>query len=144
MAKITDLMTDLKKERDGIWVTHPPSGLKCLIARQGNTKVAEARNRIMRDPNWRKTKSGQARDQEIISTLADIVAEFVLLDWEDLGDENNEPTPYSREKATKLLANPACHDFLKWVLDISDNEDYYRLEIEEEDKGNSSATSSGD
>lgn len=136
MAKMFDMMSDLEKETKGVWKICPMNGLRCLIARRGNSKFKEAKDRLKRDRNIKLSVDPESTEDDAKRLLVHIVAEFILLDWKDLVGLDDEPMPYSRENAEKLLRIPELHDFYDWVLQEAADMSNFKKEAEEEDKGN--------
>ncbi|MBB76531.1 MAG: hypothetical protein CMJ75_18660 [Planctomycetaceae bacterium] len=132
MAKLGDFATDLNKERDGIWFRYHGSDFECRIARIGNPNFEGAKRRALRDEKVRRAVEGGLTVKESKHALAPLVAEYILVDWRGLEDDDGNPLPYSIEKATEMLRDDRYRDVYDWVLNQANNGDFF-LATEAED-----------
>ena len=133
MADINQIMTDVKKENEGVW-TEFAIGIELLIARARNPKYQEClRNKT---ENVRVDLRKEDFDEkEFADILLQVRAETVLLGWKNI-EEDGQPVPYSKEKAMEYFRNPGLKDFYKFVVAVSENSDKYMKELVKDSEKN--------
>lgn len=134
MAKLSSIKTDTVKSENGVWVDYE-SGIRLKIARIGNPAFqsfvsSRQKNKI------RGIRSGSISSQEAEQITKEAVARHILLDWQNVEDEDGLPLRYSPEKSLEILSDPQLSDLYSFVLVTSNNSEIYRLEAQEEAKGN--------
>lgn len=106
--KLSAIKVDSARAEQGAWVGDIPDmgdlrlrvrGLRNADARRLRAKLLAA---VPRDQRANGRLSPAAADD----IDARVLAETILVDWQNLTDENDQPLPFSREKALDLLANP--------------------------------------
>jgi len=142
-TRLKEIKTDLKKEVEGIWDTYPGTDFRCRIARSGNQNFEQHSKRLRKNAKIKRAAAGELTDKESKLAIAPAVAEFVLLDWEGLEDDDGNQIPYSVTKAVELLSDRAMDDFYNWVLKTSNNGEKFKHDLEEESLGNSGPASTG-
>lgn len=130
--KFSNLVTDKTKETDGVWL-EPADGFRLKIARLGNTKYEEALNKAIK-PYLKQIRIGKPNVPEIEKATVKAIANYVLLDWEGLLDEKEQLIPYSPQKAEELLLE--SKDFQKLVLQLAQDSENFRRDLNEESAGN--------
>lgn len=138
MADLKSIKTDLNKASKGIWATYPGTDIRCLIARLKSTLIHAEMLKLRRAAKAKAALEGGLTTPEARKYMVPIVANHVLLDWENI-TENGQPIEHSREKALELLGLEELEDFYEWILTIASEGDLYRVEelVEEEETGNS-------
>jgi hypothetical protein len=140
--EIKSFKRDAKAAQDGRWVDDIPNmpgvrlkvrGLSCFAA----TSLRRAKERaVPRDGRERgaiKLKVEQRISREVLH-------EAILLDWDGLTDKD-QPFPYDFEAAGAMLKDPDYDIFagaVAWAAGIADTED---KEVEDDQSGNSEASS---
>lgn len=120
MKSIYDLFdTDTAAEVNGVWVNYGEYG-KFLIARSGGANTRYLANMLAKTKQYRKQLQVQANSPDVntITLMRNIniqlMAECVLLGWEDVIGKDGVPMPFSKEAALKLLNDlPDLYDGLQ-------------------------------
>jgi hypothetical protein len=122
---------DTKAEVEGVWHTLR-GGIRVRIARAGNPRASELTLKLIGEARERlRLPEGPLPGKEWDQILARVVAEAILLDWENVTNEADEPIPYSVEEGMKALLDPALHDFAREIDQLSGNRQHYALKQEE-------------
>lgn len=107
---LNDIKIDPARLEDGAWVGDLPNmgDLELKVRGVGNklyrTREAELLKKV---PRSKRGELDIADGDRITTTL---LLETVLLDWRGIVD-GDQPLPYSREMAEKLLTDPAWRNF---------------------------------
>lgn len=141
MAKLTTLKADASKESGGVWVEWE-HGVSLLVARLNNTGF-QAAIRELTTPHTKEIRSGKISDAKMEELSRKAMATHVLLDWKNIEDDDGAPLEYTPEMAFELLNDPGLRDLYQFVLTTANERELYRLEAEDESRGNSQAVSSG-
>jgi hypothetical protein len=129
--KITNFQWDGKKEIEGVWVDEA-EGLRLLIARENNPKYRKLQMSLMRkNARFLQNNRGEDKIEEI---QVGLIAETILLGWENLQEGDGSEIVYSKDKAYELLRS--YPDFREMVTAHAQNADLFRLEEREEQAGN--------
>lgn len=140
MASIGKFKTDKKREQEGVWVD-AGEGLKLKLARLGNPKY-EALMQQLGKPYRRQIRNNTIDVDVLRGLTARALARHVLLDWSDLQDEETgEDITYSQEKALELLKN--YRDFYDMVVELANDQQFFRDDYQAESMGNSENASNG-
>lgn len=142
MAKIGTMMSDSKKESDGVWLRYRDTDVKMRIARIGNPRFEAEQRRLKREAR-EQHDGGELSERQARDIIAPAVAEFIVLDWENLENEDGSKIPYSREKCVELLRNPELHDLYDWIVASASNRDNYAKSVARAAAKNSDASSTG-
>lgn len=118
-------------EDEGVWIDFG-AGMQLKVARLGNQKCQDLVARLQR-PHLKKMRKGNLSQVEIDEIMRKAISECVLLGWENLLDEKDNPIPYSTEKAFELLGTK---DFMSEVMGIAQDADNFRDEVQEDSLGN--------
>ena len=126
-----DFATDLTAEEKVVWVDYAED-VAFLIARANNKKY----NRLMTkafEKNKRlidaKTDASEAKAEEII---IDTAAQALLLGWRGNLMWQGQPMEYSITNARTMLA---IKDFRRWVFEVAEDVDRFKVEQKAEDAG---------
>ena len=127
--------TDAELELNGVWqeIGRDTDGKVCRvkIARTGNERYAKLMDRLMR-PHRRAVRTGQMDDGLWDSIIIRVIAETVLLDWENI-DDNGVAVPYSKENAIALMTK--YKDFRILIAEIANEMETFRnVEVGEAEK----------
>jgi hypothetical protein len=143
--KLTDLEIDVDKLEQGDWVENIPDmgDLRLKVRGSENADFRALQQKLLR-----AVPRGQLRDGRVPPEVSDritatLLLETVLLDWDGLVGGNDEPIPYSKEMAAKLLTDPKYRRFRNAVAWAADVVAERTKEDDEAMEGNSSASSSG-
>lgn len=143
MVKLKSLRVDTTAEAEGVWLEYV-HGFKVRIASTATRKFRDAMEAAMlpyrdliRADQGKDKAERKFTDDMRTSLLREVVAEHVLVGWEGLEDDEGEQVPYSKAAALALLNDPGMHRLLSWIEAAAANEDVYRAERLERDRGNS-------
>lgn len=134
MASFSSLKIDPKKDTDGVWFDYH-AGIRLRIARHDNPKFVEAM-RLSLKPHKHAIDSGTMNEELAGRLTRQAVSKHILVGWENVTDDKNEPVPYSPEKAFEYLADPNLRDFLNDVLAFSKQAEAFREDRLKEIEGN--------
>lgn len=139
MASIRSIKTDSERESTGVVLTYPGTDVKCRIARSDNPEFVRARRRLRQEASDAFEDDGDLLEAKARDIIAPIVAEHVLLGWENLTDDQGNPIEYSVAKATELLRDRELRDWYGWILKSAANPAHFRKRDESarEEQGNS-------
>ncbi len=131
--KISSFAVDKEKTENGTWVDLSEEAA-VLVARMNN----EQYNKYIRKHG--KVLSMQARvgtinEQDAIRLTKKAVANTVLLGWRGITDDAGAEIPYSVDKAIELFE--AFPEFFTTVMDYAQDKALFKLEAQEEARGNS-------
>lgn len=119
--------TDENLENNGTWF--PLSGdARLLVARSGNRKYGKALTKHVELNRASLDLGGDTADALSDSIMVDVLAESILLGWENVAFKGAD-MPYSVENAKTLLA---IKDFRKQVVQFADNVEGYKYKQESE------------
>lgn len=117
-------------------------GIDLLIAPLGNERYDKALQRLV--AQYRAANSyptGNLPDDVMNDLARQAVAEGVLVGWEQLTDDNDQPIPYTPQKSRELIMTN--YRFFRDVMIFATNMRTEALRLAAADEGNSNATSSG-
>jgi len=144
-----DYCTDEDLEKEGVWMDVPGfGGAKVKVARYGN-KDFLARLRTLLKPyqnTIRKVETGKLdyMPDHVAEKLTDAThrayAEFIVLDWEGI-HENDQPMPFKVDNVMRVFKKSP--KFFAAIHELSEDESYFRKEVQEEMGKNSQMLSSG-
>lgn len=143
MVKLKSLRVDPAAEAEGVFLEYV-SGFRLRIASTATRKFRDAMEAAML-PYRELIRADVGKDKEHrkfteqmrADLLREVVAVHVLIGWEGLEDDEGQPVPYSKAAALALLSDPGMHRLLTWIEAAAANEDVYRAERLECDRGNS-------
>lgn len=148
--KLTEFQTDPKVRDEGVWVRLPGADddearLKVRPEtygpyRRAITRIVEKNNAMGRFSRRQGSTLGDPVQFDIERGRA--IAKHLLVNWEGLEDENNQPLPYSQETAERILTDhDRYYEFYLAVGEAIEQVSSAKKEWEE-DRGNSSLSES--
>ena len=128
---LSKFKADRTAEDEGVWVAldGDDTGARVKLARIGNRRYREAMQRRMK-PFRRALRAGTLEEATAERVTAEVLAETVLLDWQDLALDG-AALAYSPDRARELL--------LEMATDI----ELYRQQDQEEAEKNLPPSSAG-
>ena len=148
MAILSNLRTDPRKEREGVWVTIEGIRFKVALYQRGLDQEVEALAPEVR----RRIREGRATATELLELVFRTTADRVILDWQDLQDYERGPdgavlfdedgtakvvdVAYSREKARAIVEDPELRPILDELLTIAQDRAKFRRDVLEDARGN--------
>lgn len=142
--KLNELKIDAEKFEQGDWVSNIPDmgNLKLKVRGIGNTDFRKMQSRLFEaEPRQYKVGGKLPPERQDIIT-AQCLLHTVLVDWDGLLDENNQPIPYSKDLARDLLTKPEYkrfRDAVAWAASVVAE----GIEFDLDDAGNASQQPSG-
>lgn len=99
---------------------------KVLVARAGNRKYSKALTKAVEQRRVELDAGDDTADAVSDQIMVDVLAETILLGWENLSFKGVE-MPYSQDNAKTLLR---VKDFRKVIAGLSDQMDAYKMKLE--------------
>lgn len=122
--------TNETAENEGVWVPHGDA--KFLVARAGNRKYVKQLQSAVEKNQKLLDKKDDAADKLSDKIMIDVMADTILLGWEDVGFKG-ETLDYTKDNAKMLLA---VKDFRREVAKWSDDINLFKAEKEQEQEKN--------
>ena len=144
MGKLSTFRSDPKRELEGVWVDFEDpedpevdgKPIRFLVASANNPRYQECMARLLK-PHTRRLQRGQDVPPEQMRQLrAKAMSQYMLLDWQNVFDEEDNPIEYTPEQGFEYLRAPEYHTIHSFVLGVAHDESEYRHEADEADKGN--------
>lgn len=131
--KLNNMRIDLQKELDGVWIPYI-GDVQLLVARMTNDRFQASQRRVLREKG---VNSMQDLPEEDVAEMSKPgVAEFVLLGWKNIEDEDGNEVVYSKEKALEIFNDPELSDMYTFVVTRAQKASLFRQKDEEEMAGN--------
>lgn len=140
MPKLNAILSDVAREKDGVWVDF--HGVRFKVRRAGGPEYERAYERIFQHVR-RELRTGTAKPEEIHELNVALAAEYLVSDWAELEDDAGKPDPFSIERARTILGRPDARGVLAFIFTAARDEAIYRAELDGESLGNSSRSSTG-
>ncbi|MBW7990050.1 MAG: hypothetical protein FVQ84_08555 [Planctomycetes bacterium] len=131
--KFSELKTDETMEEDGVWIQYADD-FWVKLARLDNKKATKLLRKLEK-PYKRQIRLGTISDDVQKKNIIQLVARTVLLEWRGLENDDGSPDLFSKERAEERLSE--SKDFLKDVLQMSQEPANFRKELQEDAEGNS-------
>ena len=109
----------------GVWVNKCFDDLDVKVASIDSRKYTDAL-RVALKPYQRTLKN--MSNEQFAEIQNKIAAKYLLLDWRNLIGDDDQPIPYSPEKALELLNDPEMADFRELILNLSSESELFRKE----------------
>ncbi|MHC5053640.1 MAG: hypothetical protein ACYTKD_02860 [Planctomycetota bacterium] len=137
MPKLPIIRSDVEKEREGVWVTHP-FGFEFKIARMGNAEYRKAAAALLTPELVReaRVKGPGATAEAAAQQTPGLVARHILKDWRNVEGDDGEPIPYTPEVGERILSDPGYHDLLEFIEGAASDARNFAEAVEEESRGN--------
>lgn len=130
--------TDETAEAKGVWRDYGEA--RFLIARAGNKNYTKLLGDLVEKHRVTLNAKGEAgkklADKKSEEIMVEVTAKTLLLDWENVAGEDDQPMSYSVENAIALLSAEGMKDFRKLIASFSEEEEQYRVEKLEEARKN--------
>lgn len=128
MAKLTTLKVDLALQDEGVRVNY--GGIDLTVARANRPAYMEAARK-----HKKMVRDGEISQAEAEELMKELAAEFLLLGWKGMEDDDGKPIPYSKEKALEIFKDPQLNDFYLFVIMTANNRENYRVRELKADAG---------
>lgn len=115
--KLSDIAIDVERSEGGDWVRDIPDAgelqlkVRGLRSKDYQQRIATQMAAVPRS----KRVAGRIPADVSGRIIGEAMAEHLLLDWRGLTDDNDQPLPFSKEKARQLLVDPRYTRFREWV-----------------------------
>lgn len=134
MSIYKQFKTDEKLEKEGIELNY--DGVIFRIARAGmnNLPYQRAMERLTK-PYRRAIQNNQMSGDKLLDIIKQVYAETIILGWEGVKDENDQPLEFNKENCLKVL-----RDLPELFLDIksqAENHTLFLADIREAEAKNS-------
>jgi hypothetical protein len=129
MVKLQSLKVDPQRQTEGVWFDWS-QGVRLKIARLGNPAFDARVREIIEEAK----EKGEEPDTETATLEA--IAKTILLGWEGIEGEDDEPWTYTPERSLELLSDDGMRDLYKFVLVKSSESAHYRFRADREALGN--------
>ncbi len=144
MVKLSKIQLNPELVASGVWFDYYAPGLEdedpicCKIAHVGNPGYKQKLSKLMQ-AKGRGFRSRKTEDLAPIQKIA--AAEFLLLDWKNVEDDNGKPIKYTPEEGLKVLNKPEYDDFWLFVISSATSAEEYRAEVKKDSAKNSRSSS---
>lgn len=122
--------TDSDKAINGVWIDYL-GGSKVLVARHNNKNAEKARLKLAKDHNLHLMPEGEDLNKQLEAFDTQVLAECVLLDWEDIEDLEGNPIEATVENRLHYLTE--IEDFRDDIVRLASNRDRYHAEADTSD-----------
>lgn len=147
--KLSSLKVNSSRAEQGAWVKDLPGmgDLRLKVRGFSNTDYAAFMARevaaVPRDQREGGRRDGGLKPQTRDALLIRGMVEHILVDWDGLTDEEEQPVPFSKEQAMALLADPDFRPFRDAVAFAAGEVEEVESDRVEAVVGNSSNASGG-
>lgn len=131
--------TDVNLEENGVWVDFG-DGIRIRVRRIRSKKSLEVRKELER-PYTSDIRKGPLPESTMETLLLQQMAHALVVDWEGIVDDNEQPIPCTPDNITEVMA--VLTDLRDEVLQVSISADSYRTRLDEEALTNLMTTSAG-
>lgn len=116
--KLSALKVDAGKVENGAWVDSIPQmeGVRLKVRGTRNSDYRKLQQRLINAVPRKKRAAGNIEPDVQDQIAAQCLLTCCLLDWEGIEDENDQPIPYSKDKAREFLTMPEYRAFLDGVI----------------------------
>jgi hypothetical protein len=118
-----------KKANDGVWqklVLLP--NVKVCVRRHGNTEYQRYLRKHLYKPYQRQFRENTIDPEKVDAVMTKAMCRHILVDWEGFRDSNGNEVPYSYEEAHAILSKPELEPLKNEILEIAQNDEFYRFE----------------
>lgn len=141
MASLKQIAGNPEKEKEGIWTNYRDTDFALKIARVSNPDFDQHRRALIK-PHRHRSSRGMLTEKEAGKIIAPAVAKHLVKDWRNLEDDG-KAIPYSEQKCLEMLCDDKFYDLYEFILQVANDGEAYRFELEQESAGNSPSSSNG-
>lgn len=115
--KLSDIRIDVNRQEEGAWIDNIPEfeGLRLKVRGLNNISYRKLERKLMTSIPRAKRLGGTLDSEEQDKILATCLMQCCLMDWDGVLDDNDQPLPYSKDMAHKLLFEPEFRRFREAV-----------------------------
>lgn len=117
MVKLSELAVNVADASEGRWFTYRDDFEVCIRYASG-VKYDQARQRLVKTSKLQKAgriKDGAKMTRAIRRELIPVFAQWVVVDWRGIEDEQDQPIAYDPKMMADLLAKPEWEAFYQWL-----------------------------
>lgn len=132
--KLGSIKTDLAKVEQGMWIDSIPDmgDLRLKVRPIGNPDYRRVYGQLVESTPRDKKRGGMVTDFDTRQQIAGrALADTVLLGWEGLEGDDNQPIPYDAATAKKYLLDPemvAFRDAVTWAATVAQEQSIGSIE----------------
>ena len=134
MSTYESFRTDPKLEQEGIELDLGEAGQFQLARAGGANKRYQKRLQALMRPHRRLLQAGELPEEVAQKVLAQVYAECIILDWENVTGPDGEELKFSVENCVRLMLD--LPDLFVTVRATAEDATLYRQVIREVDAGN--------
>lgn len=139
MSLYKNFKTDPEIEKKGIWIEFGQNSegktIRILIARAGGANEQFFKRSDVVTKPFRRQIQNETIDRQTVTRLnQEVFAETVVLGWENMEDENDQPLVFNKQNCLKVFKD--LPDVWSDVFAEAQRAANYRAEIREEDAKN--------
>ncbi|WP_185982980.1 hypothetical protein [Aureimonas mangrovi] len=111
--KLSALKINATAVEEGAWVDNIPElgGIRLKVRGHGNAHYRRLQSRLI-EATPRSQRQRGSVDSDVMDQITNkCLAQTVLLDWDGLLDDNDQPIPFSAEAALAYLSDPSLRPF---------------------------------
>lgn len=131
MAKLSKIKRDTNLAEQGVWVNNVLDDVCVKVAAMNNKKYTEEIQRLMK-PHQRSYRNNPSFNDIFLDLQNKAMAKAVLLDWKNVENEDGTPLLYSETAAYNLLKDPENKEFRDLVISLSEENEVFRKEVQED------------
>ncbi len=133
--KLSDIAIDPVKLEQGDWVDKIPlmGELRLRVRGVNNADYRKLQATLLDAEPRQFKRDGRLRPDRQDALQATLLMNTVLIDWEGVLDENDQPIPYSKEMAKTLLTEPRYRNFrdaVAWAASVVADEVQEEIEAD--------------
>lgn len=125
---LSALKKGLEEETKGKWFTYPGTPIRLKIARAGSIGFDKAFREIIKAS---PLEEAAVLQENLLALQKPAVAEFVLLDWEGVVEEDGSKVSYTPDVGLEMFNDESCNRFYKFVLLKSESAIEWRFSDDE-------------
>jgi hypothetical protein len=133
MAKLSSFKMDQERVESGVWHDWR-QGIRFLVASSGSPEWRKA----VRKQAWKRQRLGSPSeiDEQDLATTRKMAAQYLLLDWENVEDDDGHPLLFDRAYVMKLADDPAYTMMFDEIIVMANEVEAYREQAVEVAEGN--------
>ena len=117
------------KAEEGVWkkLALLP-GVEVCVRRQGNKEYQKYLRKHLYKPFQRQFREGTVEQEIMDAVITKATCKYILVDWRGFKDGEGNDVPFSYEEAHAILSNPELEPLKNEIIEISQNDEYFRIE----------------
>jgi hypothetical protein len=124
MGTLNSVKLNVAKALGGVSVDYA-AGIKLIIASSQGEAYRKARTALLA-PHRKTVRRGAMDSEQMLDLLKPVIAEHLLVGWENLTDDDGAEITYSKEQALDYFNDPTLADMFDFVVETSSTQDLFR------------------